>query len=375
MGDLSNLNLLNWRTVMMAMVCLPIIVCAMVLLIRKMEKPATRYLGLFLIAAVLAVGPQIIGYANFYGVWPGLTYFTPFSTELWLGPLIYLHADQLIRGGPLGWRKFLLVPGIVQTLYYSWAYLGLGDYQSKWDYNGDIHQPYILPIENILTIGLFLFAMIAIWRLVIDYREHLETSHSAALDFDPVWLRNLIIGLSMAGIVFIGLETISTLADVSYDAAFPFQVLIMVFVAWIAIDACWRLTKPFPKLSSLTFSKTPETQPDRKDWGDEAQALKTRIDSEAWYLEPGLSIREVASRMGSNESYVSRALNQGLSQSFNQFINGLRIEHARKLIREGQSSMLNIAFDSGFNSKATFNRVFKNHTGQTPSQFKSSQNP
>jgi len=166
------------------------------------------------------------------------------------------------------------------------------------------------------------------------------------------------------------------LTSVSYNAAFPFQVLTIALIVWIAIEAVWRLNKPFPKLEGLSPN---EDAPESKNWGLEARKLQDKIVAEKWFLEPRLSVRDVASRMATNESYVSKALNQGLEQSFNQFINGLRIDHAKSLMESGDDSMLNIGFDSGFNSKATFNRVFKEMTGQTPTQYraqyKKSQNP
>lgn len=374
MGDTSNLGL-GWRTVMMGMACLPIIICAAFLLRRRVEKSASNYLAFFLIAAVLAVGPQIIGYAGFYDVWPGLTFFPLFATELWLGPLIYLHADKLMRGGPLGWRKYLLVPGIVQTIYYCWAFFTLGDYKAKWAYNGEIHAPYILPAENILTVALFLFTIIAIWKMVKRYRSHLDQTSSAALDYDPVWLRNLIIALILAGSVLAALELADTFMNVSYNAAFPFQVMSMLVIAWIAIEAVWRLNQFFPKMSPGQIKPPLPKNEGGQNWSENAALLKKQIIDNNWHLEPRLSVRDVASRMGTNETYLSRTLNQGLGQSFNTFINGLRVEHAKNLLQGPKDSVLNIAFDSGFNSKATFNRVFRDIAGQTPTQYKTSQLP
>ena len=58
--------------------------------------------------------------------------------------------------------------------------------------------------------------------------------------------------------------------------------------------------------------------------------------------------------------------------NFNDFINHYRIEAVKVKLREGehqQTTLLGIAFDSGFNSKATFNRAFKKSTGTTPKNF------
>lgn len=374
MGDTSDLEL-TWRTVMISMACLPLLICAVILLFRKIERSPSIYLALFLLAIILAVGPQIIGYAGFYDKWPGLTFFPLFSTELLLGPLIYLHADRLMRGGALGWRKFLLAPGILQLIYYTIIYFRWDNHLDKWAYNGKYHAPYILPVENILTVAFMIVALIAIWRLIKTYRAHLDATSSAAMDYDPIWLRNLIVALVISSLIFGGLEIADTFMRVSYNAAFPFQVLAILVIAWIAIEAVWRLNHNFPKLSGQKDNPNPTLDTRTQDCAINGEKLREKVIAENWHLEPRLSIRQVAARMGTNETYISRALNQGLGKSFNTFINGLRVDHAKSLIQSNDGSFLNIAFDSGFNSKATFNRVFRQQTGQTPTQFKKSQNP
>ncbi len=368
MGDTSNL-VLNWRSVMMAMVCLPIVICAVILWFRKTEDVAARYLAAFLFCAVLTVGPQIIGFAGFYDVWPGLTYFPLFYTELWLAGLLYLHADALMDGSSKRWKHWLLIPGVVQSIYYVWAFFGLGDYQQKWAYNRAVHEPYIVPVESVVEIGLFIFALVAIWRLIKKYRVFLENTNSAAMDFDQTWLRNIIVAFFAGSLLYSGLEVAEVAFDVSYYSAFPVQVLIMCIMAWFAIDAVWRINQPFPKYEKL-LSQPEAPTVNIKDWSQEAKTLEERVLSEQWFLESRLSIRDLAARMQTNETYISKALNQGAGQSFNQYINSLRVKHAQSLIIESNDQILEIALKSGFNSKATFNRVFRTIAGMTPTQYK-----
>jgi AraC-like DNA-binding protein len=76
--------------------------------------------------------------------------------------------------------------------------------------------------------------------------------------------------------------------------------------------------------------------------------------------------------MQSNVSVVSKMINQGFGQNFNDFINQFRIEAVKEKLQKGehlQQTLLGIAFDCGFNSKATFNRSFKKITGQSPKEW------
>lgn len=98
----------------------------------------------------------------------------------------------------------------------------------------------------------------------------------------------------------------------------------MATMAWLAVEAVWRLTTRFPKLTVVAeqiVSRTAESE-ESKDWLEEANKIKHKVERDSWYLEPRFSLRELTKRLGSNEAYVSRSINQGLGVTFNDFING-----------------------------------------------------
>jgi AraC-like DNA-binding protein len=384
------------------MSCLPILVSIILLMKKPVEKAASKFLALSLFACVFSIVPQIIGFAGFYNVWPNLTFF-PFSLELWIGPLIYFHAFVLLTNAPLKWRKWLLLPGIIQTLYYSWAFLFLGDYKSKWAFDGKFHSPYVSPIESILAVVSIILALIAIWRLYTRYVYYVHNTESIALEFEPTWLKRIIVFLCVAGLLFAGIRIFDLIVDVSYINSFPIHILIMMSLAWLSIEAVWRINQSFPNMPLALISKrgisdvinktriNPAEQLANETTGitlsseavkakedqDEsalqtAKAIQIRnavIDNE-WFLAPRFSLRQLAQNMATNDVYISKAINQGLAVSFNDFINQLRVDYAQSLMRKTNMPLLTIALDSGFNSKATFNRVYKNLCGHTPSDYK-----
>jgi AraC-like DNA-binding protein len=86
-----------------------------------------------------------------------------------------------------------------------------------------------------------------------------------------------------------------------------------------------------------------------------------------------LSLSELARRLGTNTSHLSKAINQGLGLSFPDMINEMRArEVARRLTEQNaaRSDLLDLAFESGFNSKASFNRAFRAVHGVSPSEFR-----
>lgn len=102
------------------------------------------------------------------------------------------------------------------------------------------------------------------------------------------------------------------------------------------------------------------------------QRLVAIMERERLYLQPSLSLRELAKHLKTNTSILSATINQVFQQNFNDYINGLRIEAFIQAYQKPENqglTMLAIALDAGFNSKATFNRAFKKRKGCTPKAY------
>ena len=103
------------------------------------------------------------------------------------------------------------------------------------------------------------------------------------------------------------------------------------------------------------------------------QQLRTLMDEKHLYRRSQLTLQELADEMGMSTHNLSQVINTQAGKSFYDFINGYRAEEAMKRLRDPRSSnltILAIAEESGFNSKATFNAFFKRHAGLTPSQYR-----
>jgi AraC-like DNA-binding protein len=103
-------------------------------------------------------------------------------------------------------------------------------------------------------------------------------------------------------------------------------------------------------------------------WRD--KLLLLMADERPW-LEPELTLTELAQRLRTNPALLSKVINAGCGQNFNDFVNTYRVQEARRKLadpRFGHYSLVGVALESGFNSKSTFNRVFKKLLGQAPSE-------
>jgi AraC-like DNA-binding protein len=100
--------------------------------------------------------------------------------------------------------------------------------------------------------------------------------------------------------------------------------------------------------------------------------LAALMIQEKLYLNPSLTLAEIALKLELHPIYVSQIINETFHQNFREFLNTYRIEESKRMLsKETQNlNILGIALDAGFNSKSAFNRAFKKHTGTTPKEFR-----
>ncbi len=160
------------------------------------------------------------------------------------------------------------------------------------------------------------------------------------------------------------------------------QTIVVLFVLGIV---CWYVLKAlrYPNLFSGVDSKLVLTQ-NLADDNDimqdpnntnQIEKLISYMETEKPYLNPSLSLRNLADQMGMNSRELSIIINQKLNQHFFDFVNGYRIKEAMNILvdpaKKGET-VLEILYEVGFNSKSSFNTAFKKHTGKTPTEFRKS---
>lgn len=114
---------------------------------------------------------------------------------------------------------------------------------------------------------------------------------------------------------------------------------------------------------------------------DESFVLKSSIHSynntiqnllryiESHYHD-NITLQSIAKDLGFSKFYLSRIFTNKIGYQFNDYVNRLRINMAEKLLTETDLPVLNIALECGFESQRNFNRIFKNYTSVTPTEFR-----
>lgn len=106
-----------------------------------------------------------------------------------------------------------------------------------------------------------------------------------------------------------------------------------------------------------------------------AKKLHLSMSEERLYTNPNLSLTKLAKHVGSSPNYVSQTLNEHMQQSFFDFVNQWRIKEAEQLLLSSDTTILDVAYEVGFNSRSAFYTAFKKHNGMTPTQFRNKATP
>lgn len=103
-----------------------------------------------------------------------------------------------------------------------------------------------------------------------------------------------------------------------------------------------------------------------------AARLDVCMQQQKAYLNPELTIDDVATILNVRRHHLTQTISEVHGTNFLSFVNGFRVDEARRLLEGSDQDMtvLRIAFDTGFNSKATFNRIFRRATGLSPSEYR-----
>jgi AraC-like DNA-binding protein len=117
------------------------------------------------------------------------------------------------------------------------------------------------------------------------------------------------------------------------------------------------------------------------DSGDPArenllELVRGHMLKEKPYLDPDLSLEQLATRLAMRPRILSQLINESLHQNFFDFVNRYRIEEAKRLLTrppDKKITVLEVLYEVGFNSKSSFNTLFKKYTGLTPSEFRKKQ--
>jgi len=218
-------------------------------------------------------------------------------------------------------------------------------------------------------------------RLFKKLDINIFNNFSNSINIDLFWIRKLVL---VFGIIWTALISVTVIHHIfhMFSMVFCTDGLFMSLSIFVILIGYFGLKQKVIFSSediivSGDVSKTPTKYAGSRLSDSEAKQyagkLTDYMKSEKPYLNPDLSLPQLATELNISSHYLSQVINEQFNLNFFDFVNGYRVEAFKEKITDPEFrnfSLLGIAFECGFNSKSAFNRIFKQVSGITPSQFK-----
>ena len=336
---------------------------------------ASRLIGLICLVLVLMF---CLSFVLAYGANGPAVFLTGwlFYLPAGLGGFCYLYCRNSMLDQKLVWRDLVHLSPILV------CYILVGDYVvfqpqalARWITGEQAETWRIVFSEYILVLHALIYVPITI-RMILRYRTRarIELANFNPAVFD--WL----LTFTSAILIAWGLKAIFALTDVANPYAYSFAADILIVIIIHVIAAVqWRYPRLFiiEQLDKVSPSDiAPDSSATQLDTSTQAELYKTivgKVEAHSLFQDPDLTLASLATATGISTHHLSEVLNQYAGKNFYEFVNTYRVDFVRRRLEADQAGkILDIAFDAGFASKSTFNAIFKQYAGMTPTQYRQS---
>ena len=307
------------------------------------------------------------------------------SLFLLQGIFLYLYASKLISKRDSFNKKklFHLLPFVAFNLYLLWAsfFPHLANEIRIENVHSNVNPPGLFLIFLIITLLSGPFYFVLTLNLFNRHNINIFNNFSSTENINLEWLRKLVI---VFGVIWTALIIITIIHHVfnlfsmafCTDSLFLALSIFVILIGYFGFKQKVIFEDEFKQQPVFTEEKIKYSGSTLKEGEGTkyTEQLGEFMRLEKPYLNPVLTLTQLASQMNISAHHLSQIINEHSKQNFFEYINQFRVEEVKSRINNPKFenySLLGIALDSGFNSKSAFNRMFKKFTNQTPSQFKS----
>jgi AraC-like DNA-binding protein len=341
---------------------------------RRGNRRANKIMAIFLLALAIAMANGIISLLGLYDIWPALSILMG-SVALTYGPLFYLYI-RAMTAKDHRWTPFDVlhgVPFLLGMLVYG-AYLRLpGGGSALSGFIGfAVRSPWL--IVTILSTLQTVVYVASVIRLLWAHSERIKATYSTIDRINLGWLRRRLV--VYAAIWAVGLVMVAAVGFESRAIGLVGQIV--SFLIALNTFMTGYLAMLQPEIFFGPLEARPVRRYERSSLTPENAALhKTRLlemmEREKSFLDPEITLPKLAQALEIPVAHLSRVINDLFGRNFYEFINHYRVEDAKRRLAmpdAGREKLITVALDCGFNSLATFNRVFKELAGRTPSDYR-----
>ncbi len=354
---------------------------------RKSNYKANLFLASYLIILIILITWKTFRSESLVQSFPYLFY-APYTLWFIIHPIQYLYVKSLLEKSLKFSPKLCLhlIPfGIGFIMSSSYIFMDLENKLTIINNNSIVLVDQNFDFINALfSLSVGFFYAIGSYLLLLKYDLKILSKYSNIESINLKWLNTLVIFLILANALSIVAEFLYFYKIEKFD--YLYDISFYAFIVLVYVISYKMISQPqiFTRINlSETTDNTSEsiasfniryTKSKLQDHvlSQYLEQLQRYMIEEKPYLDCDLNIDQVSKAIDVSKHHLSQVLNIGLNKNFYTFVNEYRVKTTIELLKKGmhkEYSMYGIALESGFNSKASFNRIFKSITKKTPSQY------
>jgi|GEM_PF-926952 len=353
-----------------------------------------RFVNVFLALYISALAiPMMLPIAQRVFNWQIMVFIEPFLTLI--GPMLYLYvrSHKETINFQKAWPHFVLFFLCIPLAVYNYRTIGLRFPPSTAIPTVVAKNPSLLLPISIRLVQRVIYYILAS-RALTSYQRSIRHLFSDTSRIDLRWVRWLVNG----NLFLIFVTVFFYVFMIRYPEYFDWWVLLpsvivslyiyMATIRGVTQLTLWQVQPGVSKekveekmqeaeeieaLNELPAKSLREASLGSAKMDEVAARIIVLMEKDKLYQEPELTLLDLATKLQLPSYQVSQAINLSLNKTFYDLINRYRVDEAKRLLLDARTAnytILSVGFEAGFNSKTTFNTVFKKITGLTPTDFR-----
>ncbi|GAB5418252.1 MAG: hypothetical protein Crog4KO_16430 [Crocinitomicaceae bacterium] len=350
------------------------VICSVLLMRKAKKKPANMFLVFGILGFVWLNTKTLLLSLNLWEV-HGLGYF-PNGIELALPPLFYFYAkallDHTFSFSRKDWLHF--VPFFLSQTYAIVVYVAVMQTGNNFEKNEIAESLCFVEIKHLEDYLTFLSTVIYLSFTYIhnkNYKRWLATNTSDTQLTELGFIKTLTRSFIFIAAFMITNLILNNFLGPEYQWRWKLVHLIIAGIVYYMALVGYKNSDNVPTEFTLISNKKGQKPSSNVDLAL-IPKLNTLMKTDQLYLNPKLTLQELANHLQTNEVLLSNSITAHFQKNFRGYINSLRVDEVKNRLQNdglGNLSLLGLAKECGFNSEASFYRIFRANTGVTPKQF------